>query len=104
MGTPFDNAHKESLQFKGHNLDIFSESPLDWVSKRRNGGLWLLSIMSNFLPLTDNAATQWKRKCWKADTGGGAASGGGSQTLLTSFPFFLCQVFIKRHTDIKTPN
>lgn len=75
------------------------------MGKRRNGGLWLTLITSNFLPLIDNALTQGKMKCRKADTGGGAESSGGSQTSLTSLPFFFCQVFIKRKcTDIKTPN
>lgn len=74
------------------------------MGKGRNGGLWLTLITSNFLPLIDNALTQGKMKCWKADTGGGVQSSGGSQTSLTSLPFFFCQVFIKRKcTDIKNP-
>lgn len=59
--------------------------------------------MSNFLPLTDNAPTQGKRKCWKADTVGGAASDGGSQTLLTSFPFFFAKYLLKENILILKP-
>lgn len=74
------------------------------MGKGRNGVSGLHSLRAIFLPLIDNALTQGKMKCWKADSGGGVQSSGGSQTSLTSLPFFFCQVFIKRKcTDIKNP-